>query len=360
MELKIKFKFNDEIKEGNYSAKYFLISQQILENANINHISTLRFKHFNDNVVVAGIEEVLQLIKFAIKPNEYEKLKIKYLPDGSITNNDQIILTIEGEYKKFGYLENIIDSILSRRSSIATNAHKVISLVGAKRVIYMGDRSDDYLLQPYDGYSAYIGGIRNFVSEASVKFLREANVSDFMVIGTIPHALIQQFEGNLANTLKAYANCFPNYPVVGLIDFHNDCLQELIDLKEAGITKLDYVRIDTSKKLVDKSLQKIHYYSQDKQLYGVNKYLIQKVRSKLDELGYQNTKIIISSSINAQIIEEFEREKIPVDIYGIGKYFTEVNVNYTGDLIKLNGKYLAKAGRDQNIDKYLQEMKEIE
>ena len=359
MKLKVNFKFDPKIKEGDYSAKYFLVSKKILEQSNKNNVSLLRFKHFNKNVVVCGIQEVLQLIKFCLPEQDFKKTKIYYLEDGQITNEDQPILAIEGDYKKFGYLENVIDAILSRRSSVATNAYNLTSMVGSNKIIYMADRSDDYSLQAYDGYSAYVGGIRKFVTNESVKFLKQSNITDFQVLGTIPHALIQQYEGDLSKTLKAFTQVFPNDTVIGLIDFHNDCLNELKMLKKNGIQKLDYVRIDTSKKLIDKSLQKTYFLSLYESLHGVNKHLVNKVRNKLDELGYKNTKIIVSSSINENSILNYEKQKTPIDLYGVGKYFMNVNVNYTGDLIKLNGKYLAKYGRDENIDSYLAKMKTI-
>lgn len=359
MKLNINFKFDEKIKTGDYSAKYFLVSQKILEQQNSNNTSLLRFTHFNNNVVVAGVEEVLQLIKFALPEDSYKKIKIYYVEDGTITNAYDPILAIEGDYKIFGFLENIIDGILSRRSSVATNAYNIINLVGPEKIIYMADRTDDYLMQPYDGYSAYIGGVRKFVTNESVRFLKESNINDIEVLGTIPHALIQQHNGNLSETLKSFMNVFPNGSVIGLIDFHNDCLFEIEELRKNNIEKLDYVRIDTSKKLIDKSLQHIYKLSKDESLYGVNKYLIQKVRNKLDELGYEKTKIIISSSINLDMIRNYEFDKTPIDVYGVGKSFINININYTGDLIKLNGQYLSKEGRSQNIDHLLSKMKTI-
>lgn len=359
MELKIKFEFDEKIKNGDFSAKYFLVSKKILETSQKNDVSLLRFKHFDKNVVVCGIQEVLQLLKFCLSEQDFKQTKIYYLEDGQITNNDEPVLAIEGDYKKFGYLENIIDSILSRRSSVATNAYNLTSIVGSQRIIYMADRSDDYLLQAYDGYSAYVGGIRKFVTKESTRFLKEANINDFQILGTIPHALIQQYKGNLSDALKSFSKVFPNDPVIGLIDFNNDCLKEIEELKKNGITKLDFVRIDTSKKLIDKSLQKIYFMSLDESLHGVNKHLITKVRNKLNVLGYEKTKIIVSSSINENVILNYEKEKTPIDIYGVGKYFMNINVNFTGDLIKLNGTYLAKEGRKENIDEYLSKMKTI-
>lgn len=356
MNLKIKFNFDKKIIDGLYSSKYFHSTKKIIDLEVPNQKSMLRFKHFNDNVVVAGISEVLQLIKFFLPQEFYNKTKIYYIEDGTITNADEPILILEGDYANFCLLENIIDGILSRRSSIATNTKNIVDIVSSERIIFMSDRSDDYTLFPYDGYAAYIGGIRKFVTYEHVAFLK--NVDDYQVVGTIPHALIQQCDGSLVKALKKYKKIFPKEKIVGLIDFNNDCLKELEALKESNI-ELDFVRVDTSKNLIDKSLQDIFKISKDDKLFGVNEKLILKIREKLNNLGYKNTKIIATSSINEKIVKEYTDKKVPIDLYGIGKSFLNLNVTYTADLIKLNDKYLAKFGRDQNIDNYIKKMKKI-
>ena len=40
-----------------------------------------------------------------------------------------------------------------------------------------------------------------------------------------------------------------------------------------------------------------------------------------------------------------ELHHTPVDIYGVGTSLVTVNVGFTGDLVKLNGKDQAKEGR---------------
>ena len=118
----------------------------------------------------------------------------------------------------------------------------------------MADRTDDYVVQPYDGYAAYVGGIRNFVTEASVKYIKQFN--NVKASGTIPHALIQQFKGDLPRAVKAYHQTFPQDKLVALIDYNNDVENEIINLKKSGIKDLDFIRIDTSANLVDFSIQR--------------------------------------------------------------------------------------------------------
>lgn len=351
----IKFEFDKKIIEKLYSSKYFINTQKILEDNNLGDNVTLRFSHFNNNTYICGIHEVISLLKFSIPKKYHKDIKIYYLEDGSLTNKLDPILIIEGNYKYFGHLENVIDSILSRRTSVYNNCKQIIETIGCERFIFMSDRNDDYSLQQYDGYCAYLAGVKKFVTDSQINLFKEDN--EISVLGTIPHALIQQFEGNLLNALLAYQKSFPNNFITALIDYHNDVVSEIKNLKENNFKKLDFVRIDTSKSLVDISLQKEYKnWKDDKSLYGVNPTLIKLVKKTLLSNGFDKTKIIISSGIDLNTIKEYEKQNLPIDIYGVGKFCTTLTTFYTGDIIKTNNVYEAKVGRNENIDHQIKKM----
>ena len=79
--------------------------------------------------------------------------------------------------------------------------------------------------------------------------------------------------------------------------------------------------------------------------HGVCKELIFALRQQLDAEGFNHVKICVSSSFDAKKIKDFEDNKVPVDIYGVGTSLLKINVGFTGDLVKLNGKDQAKEGR---------------
>ncbi|WP_342264238.1 hypothetical protein [Spiroplasma endosymbiont of Clivina fossor] len=47
------------------------------------------------------------------------------------------VLKITGPYHLFGYLEGIIDGILARRSSVATNCNEILKVSNDKPIIYV-------------------------------------------------------------------------------------------------------------------------------------------------------------------------------------------------------------------------------
>ena len=118
------FKFDSRLKEGFFTANYFLKTKKIVEENIPNQIVTMQFFQRADDVMVCGLDEVISLIQeFAIHP---EELIVEALNDGDIIENGEPVLKITGKYEHFGFLESMIDGILARRSSVCTNTYKVM------------------------------------------------------------------------------------------------------------------------------------------------------------------------------------------------------------------------------------------
>lgn len=322
-----------KIKIQKYTAKYFKKTKNIIHTNKLKNKTKLQFTCFTDEYMVCGIKQIIDILK---KNKVWKKIKFFSVKDGDVLKQGNAIIVIEGNYTDFCLYEGIIDGILARMSSIATNCWKMNRLIDSKKIIFMADRQDLFINHPWDGYAAYIGGIRTFVTESQTLFLN--NFDDVKIVGTIPHALIQQFGGDINKTLKAYKDNFPNENLVALIDYHNDCLSEIEKIDKNLRKDLYAVRIDTSKNLIDKSLDK------KSNNYGVCDNLIKLVRKKLDDLKMKNTKIIVSSSIDINWIQKMKNKEL-IDFYGVGSYFLRINLSFSGDLVETNGKHEAKYGR---------------
>lgn len=328
-----------------YSSKYFIDTMKIVESKK--NVSTLNFFSFNDEYVLSGIEEVKKIVYKSLSKKELKNIEIYSRNDGEILKKKESCLIIKGNYSKFAFLENIIDGILSRMSSVATNVRNMKKLTD-KEIIFMADRSDMYLNQSFDAKAAYTSGIKLFVTKSMVEELP----SDAQYVGTIPHSLIQQHKGNIVDTLRSYYKMFPERKLVALIDYNNDCESEIKSISKSELKdKIWAVRIDTSSSLVDKGLER-----RNKKIYGVNSELIKLVRKTLDNNNLSNVKIIVSSGINEDTVKKFNSEKAPIDIYGIGSSLIKINTFFTGDLVELNGESEAKFGRKIEINSYIDKM----
>ncbi|WP_077621249.1 nicotinate phosphoribosyltransferase [Sediminibacillus massiliensis] len=334
------FKFDERVKEGWFSAVYFLKTREIAEKVVPENEVTMQFFQ-KDHAVLCGTDEAIALLHtFARHP---EELEIHSLKDGDKISPFESVLTVKGPYQYFGYLEGIIDGILARRTSVATNVYNVVKAARTsgkqKPVIFMGDRDDHFTQQAGDGYAAFIGGSTAQATHAMNEWWGKKGM------GTMPHALIQMFEGDLVKATQAYHSLYPEDELMALVDYNNDVITDSLKVAREFGENLKGVRLDTSRTLVDK------YFLRNQQLMGtfdprgVNAELVFALRRALDEEGFKHVKIMVSGGFTEQRIREFEEGKVPVDMYGVGGSLLKINIGFTGDNVLLNGKDEAKEGR---------------
>ncbi|WP_224732614.1 nicotinate phosphoribosyltransferase [Francisella sp. SYW-9] len=330
------FQFDDNISTGFYSAKYFIKTQKILKNSS--DIILMQFFQRHNKTILCGVDESLALIeKFALNCDD---LEIKALNDGDEVSAFEPVLTIKGKYKNFGFLEGIIDGILARRTSIATNAYLYNELLNKdQEIIFMGDREDIYLTQPGDGYAANIGGITKVATDAMGAWTGQLGM------GTMPHALIQSFDGNLIDACQAYVDAFPKEPLIALVDYNNDVITDSLAVAKKFGNKLFAVRVDTSPNMIDKYFLENSTIKKTIDCRGVNLELIKALRKSFDTEGFQHVKIIASGNFDYNKVKKFNDENTPVDIFGIGSALLKVNIGFTGDCVELNNNPQAKVGR---------------
>lgn len=332
----LKLKETKKIIDGYYSALYLKKAKKIVQTTlKSNTISILRFTHFNKHpVYVCGISLAIQLLKQVI--GNKKNISVYGVKDGDLVKAGQPILVIQGNYAHIAIFEGVIDGIIARCSSVCNNCKQILSLIKPQQFIFMADRADVYTAQPFDGYAAYVAGVKYFVTDAHLELID--NPKDCYVVGTIPHALIQQHNGDLVNTLNHYQLCYKGDKLSALVDYDNDVCKTIKKIA-SKFPNLSSIRIDTSKNVIDKSLPKSKVFG------GVHEKLVRNARKTLNECGLEKTKIIVSSGFDYKKIKSFVDNKVPADIYGVGASLLKVDVNITGDVVYLDGKPQAKFGR---------------
>ena len=330
------FQFPKELGEGFYSANYFIKSRKIVAENEPSHIVTMQWFQRRDDSMLCGIDEAIAILHtFAVHP---EELVIEALNDGDIIQANEPVLKVTGKYENFGFLESVIDGVLARRTSVATNVYEVKKVIGDTPIFSMADRQDDYLTQVGDGYATYVAGIDKVSTDAQGKWYGGKGM------GTMPHALIQICGGDVCKAADIYHKTFPNEKVTALIDYHNNVVRDALILARHLGHDLKGIRVDTSKSLVD------HYFD-DKDTsgfdpHGVCKELIFALRKALDDEGFDYVGITVSSSFTAEKIKEWKALNVPVSMYGVGTSFVNnTTCGFTGDLVMLDGKHEAKEGR---------------
>ncbi|MFS1517577.1 nicotinate phosphoribosyltransferase [Bacillus sp. SCS-151] len=334
------FKFDERVKDGWFSAVYFLKTKEIIEKFKPDNIVTMQFFQKN-HAVLCGTDEVIALLNtFVDNPKELEVYSLK---DGDKISPFETVLTVTGPYQSFGYLEGIIDGILARRTSVATNVYNVVKAAGLsgiqKPIIFMGDRDDHFTQQAGDGYAAYIGGSTAQATHAMNEWWGKKGM------GTMPHALIQLFDGDIVAATKAYHDVFQEEELIVLVDYNNDSIVDALKVAREFGEKLKAVRVDTSRTMIDQYFVRHPEVLGTFDPRGVNPPLIFALREALDREGFDHVKIVVSGGFNEKRINEFEKQNVPVDIYGVGSSLLKIHIGFTGDNVLLDGVPQAKVGR---------------
>ena len=342
------FKF-DDANTGCYADKYFYRTKQILESDNYNPIVTMQvFPRVTG--ILCGMKEVLNLLKPL-------NLKIKAITEGSLFKENETVMLITGEFQKFVHFETVYLGILSRMSSIASNMYEIIKAANGKDVIMMSARFERPEMQSYDGYAAYIGGCK--------KFSTMMNIANFLMleeklrpVGTIPHALIAAYGGDTVKATLAFDSFIKeDIPRIALVDFENDCVRTALKVAKTFKEKerrLYGVRLDTSKGMIDRwisdeiftNVRVLNEFRDS--LMGVCPILVREVRDNLDKEGFKDIKIIVSGGFTAEKIKEFVEDEVPFDGVGVGSSLYKKRIDFTADIVLLNGKPCSKEGRYYN------------
>ena len=78
------------------------------------------------------------------------------------------------------------------------------------------------------------------------------------------------------------------------------------------------------------------------------------MRDALDAAGHEHVRIVVSGGFDAEKITRFEAESAPVDAYGVGSSLLRGQNDFTADVVRVDGRPLAKAGRHERPNPRLQ------
>ena len=265
------------------------------------------------------------------------ELTVHALPEGSIAQPWETVMTIEGPYAAFAHLESVYLGILADRSGVATKTRRIVEAAEGRSVLFFGDRFKDFRTQTGDGWAAHVGGAGGVCTDAHA-FAYEGEAA-----GTIPHALIAACGGSTVEAARRFIATFPDVPLVALVDYENDCVKIALDVARALGDRLRAVRLDTSEKLVDESLRRDPPPNvPEENLRGVNRFLCENVRRALDAEGFGHVQIIASGGMTP---EKVARLKNVVDVFGVGSSLLKGGNDFTADIVQVNGEAQSKIGR---------------
>jgi nicotinate phosphoribosyltransferase len=331
------------IRSGYYSDAYFVYTKQLLEADDHHPRVTMQVFQKSDSLL-GGIDEAIAILRLCSGRRDgedwvdgWDELEVWALHEGDRIAPWETVLLIEGDYSLFAHLETVYLGSLARRSLIMRNVAEVVEAANGKQIFYFPARHDHWLVQTGDGWSAHVAGAIGVSTDAQASWWGGVG------IGTVPHGLISAYGGDTVLAARKFADQFGGQMnITVLVDFENDSVRTALEVAAALGPQLYGVRLDTSENLVDRSLfEEMGTFRPT----GVNPRLVEKVREALDGGGFPDVRIVASGGFTAARIASFEALGVPVDAYGVGSSLIRGSNDFTADLVRVEGRPLAKVGR---------------
>ena len=307
--------------------------------------------------IAAGLEQVIEYIKtlkftdedieFLRSKNMFSDGFLEYLRDFSFTGDiyavpegtpifpGEPMMTVRAPSIEAQFIETFLLLCLNHQSLIATKANRVVRAAGGRPVAEFGSRR----AQGADGAvlgarAAYIGGCSATACTISDR--------DYAIpaTGTMAHSWVQMFDTEY-EAFVSYCKMYPHNATL-LVDTY-DCLKSGVPnairafkevLLPMGITKCG-IRLDS----------------------GDITYLSKKARAMLDEAGLTECKIIVSNSLDENIIRDIIHQGAKIDSFGVGERLITAKSNPVfGGVYKLvakerDGKIIPKIKISENPEK---------
>jgi nicotinate phosphoribosyltransferase len=342
----------EKIREGYYTDAYFNHAKRLLEERDRHPRVTMQVFQKSDSVL-GGVDEAIAVLKQCSGRDGpdgwvagWDELEVCALHEGDEIASWETVLTIEGDYSLFAHLETVYLGCMARRTLVMRNVREVVEAADGKPILYFPARHDHWLVQTGDGWAAHVAGAIGVSTDAQASWWGGRGV------GTVPHALIAAYDGDTVGAAKDFAERFSNeMNVTVLVDFENDSVRTSLEVADALGDGLWGVRLDTSERMVDRALW--HDMGEFPPT-GVTPALVERVRNALDAAGHERVKIVVSGGFDAGKIREFEQLGTPVDSYGVGSSLLRGQNDFTADVVRVEGRDRAKAGRSYRPNQRLE------
>ena len=306
-----------EILEGKVTDVYFVRTREILQKKKLHRRVKVEFivKKFPRDWaygVFAGLEEACQVLS-------HLPVTVRAMPEGTLFRAGEPVMVIEGDYLEFLHFETALLGMLCQASGIATKASRLRKLAEDRMLFSFGSRRVHPVLAPMVERSAYLGGCDGVSSVKGASFI------GMEPVGTMPHALILLL-GSAEEAIRAFHEVVDKkVKRISLIDTLSDEKFEAIRAAEALGKDLFGVRLDTP------SSRRGNFAE-----------ILKEVRWELDLRGYSHVKLLASGGLDEETIPALNPW---VYGYGVGTSMSSASLDFSMDIVEMDGLPLAKRGK---------------
>ena len=267
--------------------------------------------------VLAGIDDVIdKIIKFRFTNDDILYLKslsvfdndfieylkefqftgsIRAMKEGTVFFPNEPVIEIDAPILEGQLLETLLINEIHFQTSLATKASRIVNSSKNADVIDFSARRTYWTEASLKASkNSYISG---FISTSNVE---AGKLYDIPLAGTMGHSYILSFE-NEFDSYKEYLSEFPDN-LVFLVDTYDtiEGIKNVIKLTKDYDCKVKAIRLDS----------------------GDMKLLSFKAREMLNNAGLNETKIIVSGSMDEYSINKLiNKNNCPIDIFGVGSNY---------------------------------------
>lgn len=219
------------------------------------------------------------------------------VPEGTPIFGNEPIVTIRGKLIQAQIVETILLVYMNYSTLVTTKAARIVQVSKGRSVLEFGTRRAHGTDAATEGArAAYIAGATGSAcSIAGMKY----NVP---VSGTVAHSYIQLHDSEYDAFLQ-YAKVSPDNCVL-LVDTY--------DTLHSGIPNA----IKVAKEVLEPNGHRLKGIRIDS---GDLAYLSKKARKMLDAAGLEDTKIVVSNSLDEFLIDDLIMQGAKIDIFGVGE-----------------------------------------
>ena len=297
-------------------------------------------------------------------------------PEGSWTGAGEPIVYVSGGFAALSNLETILLQKLGPACVAAHNAYQMCLALPKVGFLAMEARHcAGAEMQEMMAYAASVGsGAAR--REGATGFIGNANDGTAHWFGapagrgTMPHALIG-YAGSTVRAAEMFHETFPEEGLTVLVDYYGREISDGVavcrrfpELAEAGRLA---VRLDTHggrflegldpaesyAVLERRAPGAIRRYRSETELRylvgtGVSAAAIWRMREALDEAGFPQVRIVVSSGFNVDKCRVMADTNAPIDLVGTGSFIPDLwsETYATADIVEYDGQPMVKLGRE--------------
>jgi nicotinate phosphoribosyltransferase len=297
-------------------------------------------------------------------------------PEGTWAGAGEPLAYITGQFTQLADLETIFLQKLGAPCVAAHNAFQMcVALPNANFLAMDARHCAGAEMQEMMAYAAAVGS-RAAQREGAKGFVGNANnwTSHYfgapIGYGTMPHALIG-YAGSTLRAAEMFVETYPQENLTVLVDYFGkeitDGLEVCRHFPELAAEGRMAVRLDTHggrflegldpqesyavlERHVPGALRR--YRSQDELRFligtGVSAAAIWHMRGALDDAGFPNVRIVVSSGFGVEKCSVMADARAPIDTVGTGSFIPEEwsETYATADIVAYDGEPMVKVGRE--------------